>query len=229
MGCQKATKERFENFLSVVSQLCGKIQTFTQQSLCKIAKKGVTSTLYNFCRAAPQEALGRFVVFFLIQQPKVPMDEKKNNKNASDSLWRCRHKNVQSRGNMSLEIQGVFSEIKRALSQIESCHGEISSASSASATPPDSIHRCLLESVRVDLLHYDDEKKERIIFNIGNYLSEHSHEDTELVLVMRRILEIITHYKEKKQILVSPVKPSLGTMIAKNVTFSPRKLSFEGE
>jgi len=33
LGCQKATKERFENFLSVVSQLCGKIQTFKQQSL----------------------------------------------------------------------------------------------------------------------------------------------------------------------------------------------------
>jgi len=32
-------KQRFENFLSVVSQLCGKIQTFTQQSRTWDAKK----------------------------------------------------------------------------------------------------------------------------------------------------------------------------------------------
>jgi hypothetical protein len=31
----KATKEPFKNFLSVVSHLCGKIQTFVQQSRFK--------------------------------------------------------------------------------------------------------------------------------------------------------------------------------------------------
>jgi len=38
------------------------------------------------------------------------MDEKKNNKDASDSLWRCRHKNVQSRVQVSLDDLAIQKE-----------------------------------------------------------------------------------------------------------------------
>lgn len=70
----------------------------------------------------------------------------------------------------------------------------------------DNPHRFVLEKIRSDLLHFDPEKKDRIIFMINKHLL--LEEPTkELVILLERVLEVVQSYQETGHILISPVKP----------------------
>lgn len=80
---------------------------------------------------------------------------------------------------------------------------EMASPSNVSAQNP---HRPLLESVRTDILHFDEEKRQRIIYNITTYLHEHTADDPELNSVLERILEVVRTFKQSQTLLFSPKK-----------------------
>lgn len=71
----------------------------------------------------------------------------------------------------------------------------------------DNPHRPLLENLRNDLYHYDEEKKARILYNLNRYLSQNPQEDPELKAVLERVYEVMTHFQQTHEILISPVKP----------------------
>ncbi|MBF5059805.1 hypothetical protein [Candidatus Neptunochlamydia vexilliferae] len=76
------------------------------------------------------------------------------------------------------------------------------SSSDVSKTNP---YRPLLEDVRNCLLHFDSEKRNRIIFNITEFL-ENNPSDQKLVEVMTRILQVVQSFINNKGVLFSPSK-----------------------
>ena len=104
----------------------------------------------------------------------------------------------------------IYGNIDAALQQIDKYMRNraspmaLESSSQVSATTP---HRSLLDNVRKDLMHYDEEKHARIVYNIQQHLSNSSEDDPELNEVLERILEIVNHFQKKNEILVTPEKP----------------------
>ncbi len=117
---------------------------------------------------------------------------------------------------MTTSVKSYLESITRALNEIDKYNGANSTVTSFSQVSKNNSHRPFLESIRNDLYHFDEEKKVRIIFNIENYLEEHPNEDQELVIVLKRVLEVVNHYKEHQQILLSPEK---------KVDLSPERVS----
>ncbi len=107
---------------------------------------------------------------------------------------------------MSLSTQSYLTQIHSALDQINAYRGAVTTVTSKSNVTSCNNHRPFLESIRNDLYHYDEEKKARIIYNIEDYLSSQTTEDPDLTAVLERVLQIIQHFQQANEILVSPTK-----------------------
>jgi hypothetical protein len=103
----------------------------------------------------------------------------------------------------------IVAAIQQALNTIPDCHALAEAAISASHVSPMNRHRCLLERVRNDLWHFDDEKRARIIRNINRHLTANAgcSDDPELLDVLGRILEVVQNFQSHQTVLTSPVKP----------------------
>lgn len=78
---------------------------------------------------------------------------------------------------------------------------------SPSNVSPDNPHRTLLENIRIDLIHVDEEKLDRIVYNVERYLSQHPDDDPEFISVLNRILEVVKHFEKSNEIIFTPEKP----------------------
>lgn len=107
---------------------------------------------------------------------------------------------------MSLDTQSYLRQIRSALDDINAYRGAVTTVKTYSNVSGDNRHRPLLDSIRNDLYHFDEEKKVRIIYNIEKYLTSNSTEDPALTAVLQRVLQVIQHFQQSNEILVSPTK-----------------------
>jgi hypothetical protein len=115
-----------------------------------------------------------------------------------------------------MSINGYVAAIIRELTAIEVPYGDQSTLMSASNVSAQNQHRPLLESIRNDLYHFDEEKRARIVYTIENYVAANPQEDAKLLEVLDRILQVVRQFKATKQVLISPVK---------NTGLAPRRVS----
>jgi len=131
---------------------------------------------------------------------------------------------------MSLNIQRYLGQIQDALDGINAYRGAAATVTTYSNVSGGNRHRPLLDSIRNDLYHFDEEKKVRIIYNIGKYLATNATEDPELTAVLQRVLQIMQHFQQNNEILVSPTKittnsqyetstPSLSNPVVRKILF----------
>lgn len=106
---------------------------------------------------------------------------------------------------LSERAVGFMAPIQEALKKIQSYEMKALTELSSSVSLENK-HRPLLESVRNDLYHFDDEKQIRIQYNITQYLKKHSLEDPELTEVLLRISSIISHFQKTNEVTISPEK-----------------------
>ncbi len=107
---------------------------------------------------------------------------------------------------MSLNVQSYLKQIQRALDGIDAYRGAVTTVTTYSNIAGGNRHRVLLDSIRNDLFHFDEEKKVRIIYNIEKYLASNPTEDPELTAVLQRVLQVIQHFQQANEVLVSPTK-----------------------
>jgi hypothetical protein len=131
---------------------------------------------------------------------------------------------------MSLNIQRYLGQIQSALDGINAFRGAAITVTTYSNVASGNRHRVLLDSIRNDLYHFDEEKKVRIIYNIGKYLAANTTEDPELIAVLQRVLQIMQRFQQNNEILVSPTKittnsqyetstPSLSNPVVRKILF----------
>lgn len=102
-------------------------------------------------------------------------------------------------------------------------------ASNPSQVAEDNPHRALLEAVRECLMNLDNEKIMRISYMIQEAVSK-DPENPQLAIVLKRVKEVIAHFKSEKSILFSPQKPIVPTSkldTSKKVHKAPRRLVFD--
>ena len=107
---------------------------------------------------------------------------------------------------MSLNVQSYLRQIQNALDGINAYRGAVTTVATDSKVSGTNRHRPLLDSIRNDLYHFDEEKKVRIIYNIKKYLNSNSEEDSDLTAVLERILQVVQHFQQVNEVLVSPTK-----------------------
>lgn len=120
----------------------------------------------------------------------------------------------------------ILASITRVLQTIPDCQREVERVMSDSQVTASNPHRRLLESVRSDLEHVDDEKKNRMIYYIDKYVKDHSNasENEELIAVLSRILEVLNRYGLDQKILTTPIKETPSLSHARVQSGAPRRL-----
>jgi len=125
---------------------------------------------------------------------------------------------------MTSSITNLRDQIQSALAHVDVYYkGNITTVTTTSNVATDNKYRPLLDSIRSDLLHYDDEEKApRIIYNIDKHLAMNSKDDPDLAEVLTRVLEIVKRYQKTHEIIMSPVKPQDSNSV--RLVGTPRRL-----
>lgn len=103
-----------------------------------------------------------------------------------------------------------------ALRTLEPLTGSPNRVTGTSNVASDNPYRPVLESIRGDLYHFDEEKRERIIFTIQEVLHETPPESRELLAVFERVLEVVQTYRDQGVISASPAKKFDGPKASSN-------------
>lgn len=106
------------------------------------------------------------------------------------------------------------------LNSMDTATGSPRSVIGSSNVSHDNPYRFVLESVRTDLYHFDEEKRVRIIFTIQEVLDNNPPESEELLAVFHRVLEVVQTYRDQGAILNSPAKGS-STVSGSKMTEKP--------
>ncbi|MBF5060292.1 hypothetical protein [Candidatus Neptunochlamydia vexilliferae] len=128
---------------------------------------------------------------------------------------------------MSLSLESLAKNIIDVLNRTEDIR-KVSGIqmSSTSNVSENNRYRTLLKDIRSDLLNFDPQKKERIIYTIQTVLSENLKNDSEIIAVFKRILEVVQHYNLYGTVLVSPKKQANNISVKASVNSGTIKQLF---
>lgn len=125
---------------------------------------------------------------------------------------------------MTSSTTNLRDQIQSALTYVDVHYkGNITTVTTTSNVSTDNKYRPLLDAIRNDLYHYDEEKGERIIYTINQHLAMNSKDDPELALVLKRVLEIVQRFQQTHEVIISPVRVS-GNASVKEIGGTPRRL-----